>query len=264
METRGIMGGFYRISEWIMRFAAINLLWLFCSLPVVYLVLTLLLAPELSVDFFKTWVLFVGIVSPFTLVPASAAMFSVARKWVTGDPDVPLWRTYWRGYKDNYRQSMLGGLIFLALGILLVINFFFYRGQTGIYQVVSIIFIVLMVMVLAAFINYLCIMTHLHMKVFQIFKNSLLMTIGQPFNTLSLLLLNAAIGYISFKYTFLIMFFMGSLMATASFWSFHRGFTKIQNKYGVKTDEEAGEEGEEGEGRDGDEDAGLLEERKER
>lgn len=256
METRGIMGGFYRISEWIMRFAAINLLWLFCSLPVLYLGLTLLVNPDLNLDFFKSWVLLVGIVSPFTLVPASAAMFSVARKWVTGDPDVPLWRSYWRGYKENYLQSMLGGLIFLGLGVLLVINFFFYRGQTGIYQVVSIIFIVLMVMVLAAFINFLCVTTHLHMKLMQIIKNSLLMTIGQPFNTLSLLLLNAAIVYISFRYTFLIVFFMGSLMATASFWSFHRGFTKIQTKYGVKTDEEAAGEGEE--------ETDLLEEPKER
>ena len=239
METRGIMGGFYRISEWIMRLSAINLLWLISSFPIIYLFFVLLMAPELDTEFIKQWFMMVAIVAPFSIVPASAAMFSVARKWVTGDPDVPLWKSYWRGYKENYLQSMLGGIVFLAIGFLLVINFYFYRGQTGIYQAVSIVFIVLMIVLAAAFLNFLCVMTHLHMKLFQIVKNSMLMTIGQPLNSISLLVLNAAILYISFRFSFLVVFFMGSLMAAASFWNFHRGFTKIQTRYGQKLNEEA-------------------------
>ncbi|MBC8080628.1 MAG: DUF624 domain-containing protein [Gorillibacterium sp.] len=242
METRGIMGGFYRISEWIMRLSAINLLWLISSFPIVFLFLGLLRSPDLSTDFIKSWFLMVAIVAPFSIVPASAAMFSVARKWVTGDPDVPLWRSYWRGYKENYVQSMLGGIVFLAIAFLLVVNFYFYRGQTGIYQIVSIVFLMLMVLLVAAFLNFLCVMTHLHMKLFQIVKNSLLMTIGQPFSSISLLVLNGAIVYISFRFSFLAVFFMGSLMAAASFWNFHRSFTKIQTRYGQKLDEEAGNE----------------------
>ena len=67
----------------------------------------------------------------------------------------------------------------------------------------------------------------------------MLMTIGQPLNSISLLVLNAAILYISFRFSFLVVFFMGSLMAAASFWNFHRGFTKIQTRYGQKLNEEA-------------------------
>ncbi len=241
------MGGFYRISEWIMRLSAINLLWLFSSLPFFYLLLTLMLTPadQLTADYFRQWFLLVGIVSPFTLVPASAAMFSVARKWVTGDVDVPLWKTYWRGYKENYKQSMVGGLIFAFLAVVLSVNYSFYLGRDGIMQSFSLFFIVLMVFLAAAFLNFLSIMVHLHMGIIQIIKNSLLITIGQPINSIMLLVMNVAILYISSKYSFLIVFFMGSVMAMASFWNFHRGFTKIQSRY--KTNEEEAEEDEEDE-----------------
>ena len=42
MEMRGMMGGFYKISEWIMRLSVTNLLWIVCSLPIWYLLLVLL------------------------------------------------------------------------------------------------------------------------------------------------------------------------------------------------------------------------------
>ncbi|WP_082652059.1 YesL family protein [Gorillibacterium timonense] len=246
METRGLMGGFYRISEWIMRLSAINLLWVFCSLPFFFLCLTLLITPsaDMTPDYFRQWFLMVGIVSPFTVIPASAAMFAVARKWVTGDVDVPLWKTYWRNYKANYKQSMLGGFLFALLAVILSVNYSFYLNRSDFLQSFSLLFIVLMVFLAAAFLNFLSIMVHLHMSTFQIVKNSLLITIGQPINSIMLLVMNGAILFISVKYNFLIVFFMGSIMAIASFWNFNRGFTKIQMRFKSSEEDETEEESE--------------------
>ena len=99
---RGLMGGFYRISEWIMRLAAINLLWVVCSIPFAFIVLTAFVSEASA---FYSYMVIALIISPFTLFPATSAMFGVARKWVMGELDIPLFRTYFRIYKENYRQS---------------------------------------------------------------------------------------------------------------------------------------------------------------
>ncbi|WJH34534.1 DUF624 domain-containing protein [Paenibacillus sp. CC-CFT747] len=232
MEFRGIMGGFYRISEWIMRLSVINVLWVVCSLPFFFLLASALLNPEItaSTDLVLQSLILIAIVAPFTLVPASAAMFTVARKWTTGEEDAPLFKTFFKGYKENYLQSMLGGLVYLAIGGILVVNYRFYGTQGGTLGLVSILFIVLFVLLIASFFNFLSITVHFHMKFFQIIKNSLLITIGNPVNSLFILLSNGLILYFSTRFTFLIPFFMGSLMAVVSFWYFHRSFVRMQEK----------------------------------
>lgn len=224
------MGGFYRISEWVMRLTVINLLWLVCSLPFFYFGLVLMVSPDVTVDMLKQGLVILGILSPFTLVPATAAVFTVARKWVTGDEDVPLFKTYFRGYKENYKQSMLGGLFYLLLGVLLYVNYHFYGNQQGMLRVLSFLFITLFFIAAASFLNFLSIMVHFHMKFSQLLKNSFFITIGRPITSVSIVVTAGAILFFSYQFTFLIPFFVCSLIATASFWYFHRSYIKLQDQ----------------------------------
>ncbi|WP_235886140.1 YesL family protein [Paenibacillus cymbidii] len=250
---RGIMGGFYKISEWIMRLSVTNILWVICSSPFFFLLLSMLISPGVSEDggvtsdIVKQWLLTLAIVAPFTLVPASAAMFSVVRKWVMGEEDVPLFKTFFRGYKQNYLQSMLGGLIFLAIAVILYINFLFYTSQSDTMKLLSYLFIMLFVLLVGAFLNFLSITVHFHMKLFQIVKNAFLLTIGNPIGTIVTLVCSGFIMYISSKYTFLIPFFMGSLIAFVAFWQFYRNFQRIQDKMEKLAQKE--QEGKEGKGK---------------
>ncbi len=229
METRGFMGGLYRISEWIMRFSVINLLWLLCSLPVFYLLLVALHSP--SVENFYITLILIMIISPFLLFPATSAMFVVARKWTMGEEDVPLFKTFFRGYKENYRQSMLGGIIFLLLGVVLFINYRFYIGLPNALQYISYLFISLFLIVAISFVNFFSIIVHYQMKLFQSIKNSFLISIVHPVRSLTLLISNLFIVYVSFwHFTFLIPFFMGSIIAYISFWHFYRMFQNLQAK----------------------------------
>lgn len=230
MEFRGLMGGFYRISEWVMRLSVINVLWVLFSLPFFYFLLIVALNPDMSVDMFKQSLLIFGVLAPFTLVPASAAMFAVARKWVMGDVDVPLFKTFLTSYKQNYKQSMLGGLLFLLVGGIVLVNFQFYGTRSGALNWLSQVFIVFGFIVLAAFLNFVSFLVHFHMKLMQIIKNAFIMTIGQPLTTIGILVANVIILLASWKYTFLIPFFTGSLCAYATFWFFHRGIQRIQMK----------------------------------
>jgi uncharacterized membrane protein YesL len=193
MEPRGLMGGFYRISEWIMRLAVINLLWIICSLPAIFILFMALfgLNPE-DVETYGLLPLItlpmivLAVLTPFTVFPATAAMFTVARKWVTGEADVGLFKTFFRGYKENYKQSMIGGLLYTVLFAVLAVNFLFYRDQ---FSIISYIFLAFLALIIASLFNFFSMLVHYHMKTFQLIKNALLITIGKPFRSLSNILL---------------------------------------------------------------------------
>ncbi|NTZ18763.1 DUF624 domain-containing protein [Paenibacillus sp. JMULE4] len=229
MEFRGMMGGFYRISEWIMRLSVINILWVICAIP--FFLLGLVLLQSQTGDQVVQTLFLMAVVSPFTIFPSTAAMFTVARKWLTGEEDVPLLKTFFRGYKENFLQSMLGGFIYILLGVILYTNFRFYGSQTGVFGVLRFLVLSLTVVLIISLFHFFSIMTHLHMKWFQIVKNAILITIGNPIRSLSMMVLNVIILYVSFAiFTFLIPFFMGSFIAIVSFWHFNLIFGKLQEK----------------------------------
>ncbi|WP_010491415.1 YesL family protein [Paenibacillus elgii] len=238
MEFRGIMGGFYRISEWIMRLSVINVLWVICAIPFFFLGLVFLQSQ--SADQALQTLILMAVVAPFTIFPSTTAMFSVARKWLTGEEDVPLFKTFFRGYKDNFVQSLLGSLIYILIGAILYTNFQFYGNQMGTFGILRFLVLSLTVLLIISLFHFFSILSHLHMKILQIVKNALLITIGNPVRSLSMIVLNGIVLYVSFNmFTFLIPFFMGSLIAVVSFWHFNLIFGKLQEKQQELAEKEA-------------------------
>src|SRR5690625_1995366 len=72
MYGDGLSGRLYRICEVITKFAYVNILWF------VFTLLSLII---------------------FGFMPATVALFSVTRKWVMGDMDVPVFSTFWGTYR---------------------------------------------------------------------------------------------------------------------------------------------------------------------
>lgn len=245
MEFRGVMGGFYRISEWIMRLSVINLLWILCGLPfflVAFMGFFSILQVQVEDVLMQLYSLLIlcGIVAPFTLFPSTAAMFSVARKWLTGEEDVPLFKTFFRGYKENFKQAMLGGIIYLIFEIIIVVNLYFYNTTASGWGIMKYLVLTLTVVLSISFFHFFSIMTHLHMKLLQIIKNSVLITIGHPVRSISMIVLNGVVIYFSLtKFTFLIPFFMGSIIAIISFWHFNTIFGRLQTKQQELAEKEA-------------------------
>jgi uncharacterized membrane protein YesL len=230
MEPRGLMGGFYRISEWIMRLAVINVLWIICSIPFILVSIPLLVpgggteAEVMGQVYFV--LILMAIVAPFTLFPATAAMFAVARKWVMGEVDVPLFKTFFRGYKENYKQGLLGGIVYTLLLAIMVVDFIVYKEQ---FNLLSYIFIAFLLLLIISMFNFFSMLVHYHMKTFQLLKNAVLITIGKPFRSLSTAIMAGAVIYFSMRFTFLIPFFMGSIIAYLSFWNFYLIYQKLQD-----------------------------------
>lgn len=237
MEPRGVMGGLYRASEWVMRLSCINLLWILCGSPFfIFFGMSLIsllnntVPEDQLLSFIQQTSFILAILAPFTFFPSTAAMFAVARKWVTGDTDVPMFKTFFKGYKDNFKQSMVTGIIYSIVIVVLIVDYYFFlNSDSG--KIVSSIFIGLLVLVVISLFNFFSMLVHYHMKTFQLIKNAILITIGKPFRSLSTAVLCGAVLYISFtQFTWLLVFFTGSLIAVIAYWNFNFIYNKLQQQ----------------------------------
>lgn len=103
-----LTGRFMRVCEFISRMAYVNLLWIFFT------------------------VLGLGV---FGAMPATVSLFAVTRKWVMGEPDVPVFGTFWRTYKREFMKSNFLGIILFAAGYMLYIDLTFLPAG-GFFEVV--------------------------------------------------------------------------------------------------------------------------------
>ncbi|USK34249.1 DUF624 domain-containing protein [Bacillus sp. F19] len=208
----------YTFTEWITRIFSANIIWLFFNLPIVYLTLNLyavhdsagIIVNGLTIAFF----------APFILFPATTALFGIVRKWVTTDSNVPLIRSYWRFYKENYIRSMIGGLLIVPLWIILVIDYFYFaKANSPLYYLFLAVGMFMFVITLHFFSNTV----HYHLKLFQTLKNSMLLSIGKPVHTVGITAGVGALFYISTgMFPLLFLIGVGSLGALLAFFVFYK------------------------------------------
>src|SRR5690625_78727 len=118
----GFIAGYYKFSVWITRFAYLNLLWILFTL--------------------------LGFIV-FGFMPATAAMFAVVRKWNMGEDDIPIFKTFWKAYREDFLKTNGLGLILFFIGYILIMEFKILRLQESvIYFIVS--FSVLAILILYA------------------------------------------------------------------------------------------------------------------
>ncbi|EJW17680.1 hypothetical protein PAV_3c01250 [Paenibacillus alvei DSM 29] len=188
-----------------------------------------------------------GLVAPFTLFPATAAMFSVTRKWIMGDTDVKLLRTFFKSYKDNYKQAMVGGIFYTLLFAIMYIDYYVYMTELKSMQFIGYAMLGLLILLFVSLFNFFSMVAHLQAKTTHIMKNSVLLTIFTPVSSVVTIVLSCIILYFSLtKWPVLLFFFSGSLIAYLSYFNFNNAFQKIQDKYQrmVAAQEGDGEEAE--------------------
>lgn len=231
LEFRGLMGGFYRISEWIMRFSVTNLLWLVCGLPffaALFLKLLFMAGDFPNESLQMNWAM--GILAPFTLFPATSAMFSVARKWIMGDTDVKLLKTFFGSYKENYKQAMIGGIFYTLLFVIMYIDYTVYMTQLTSMRMIGYVMLGLLIILFVSLFNFFSMVSHYHMKTFDILKNSILLTVFRPIRVVLTAVVSGAILYFGIKYPFIIIFFAGAVIAYYAFFNFYSTYQKMQEQ----------------------------------
>ncbi|MEH7253930.1 DUF624 domain-containing protein [Neobacillus niacini] len=230
MELQEVMKGLYRITEWIMRLSTVNVLWILCSSPFFYLIAVMWSSPEGGYGQWTFTVTLAAIFAPFTLFPATTATFAVARNWVTRNEEVPFVKNFFRSYKENYKQSMVGGFIFVVLAVILYWNYKFYSSLDNLLGAIALIMPVFFAIYLSMLCYFFSHLVHLSMGIGKIMKNAFVLSLGRPVASLMMLVTNFSLVYLSLKFTFFLPFFLGSTIAITTFLNFYLTYHKIQTK----------------------------------
>ncbi|MBP2112863.1 YesL family protein [Paenibacillus silagei] len=259
MEFKGAMGGIYRITEWITRIAFSNILWALCSIPFLFAGIMKILmlgsgAGGPNEQIMLNWVL--GVFAPFTVFPATSALFTVVRKWVMGNTDVSTFRTFFQGYKENYLKSMLGGLIYTLLFVVMYVDVTVYMTQMPNFKIVGILMLVLMIILFVSMFNFFSIVVHYQMTFKEVVTNSILLTIARPIRVFSTLIGSGVLLYIGLRYPVLYVLCIPTLIAMLAFFNFFATYNKLQLQVEKKklAEEQAALEAAENEGLPADDD----------
>jgi uncharacterized membrane protein YesL len=194
----------YQLCEWILRLAYLNLLWVLFTLAGFIL---------------------------FGLFPATTAAFAVTRKWVNGEQDSSVFRTFVSSFKMEFWKSQVLGYLFVSTGIVLYLYVVFFNSQSSIIFtglktftiLISVVYVMTLVFIFPVFVHY-------KMSFYEYIKNTLFVTMLNPiasiFSLSGLLLMVVIMG----KFPGLIPFFSISGPVLWITINTQRSFKKIEAK----------------------------------
>jgi uncharacterized membrane protein YesL len=225
--SSGLMDGLYRLSEWIMRFSITNLLWFIFNLPIAFFVINLLYVKQAGAWIFSLVPLI--ILLPLLFFPATTAMFACARDWVMKEENTSI-KQYWHYFKDNYKKSLICGLILTAIWTIWGIDYYYFSRENVILMGI---FFIMGIILYVFTINFFSVFSHYELKWQQLLKNAFIITLGSPKLFLTIFITSGIILFMSIKaFPVIIPFFTGSVVAYLSFSAFYRFYLKITKKEG--------------------------------
>jgi uncharacterized membrane protein YesL len=193
------MSGLYTLTEWITRFAYVNLLWIGFSL--------------------------LGLVV-FGISPATVAMFTIIRKWIMGDNEFPVFQTFWNSYKKEFLRGNRLGLIIALLAYIIFIDLNYIKLDTIIQIPLYLIIFAIVMTILYIFPVYV----HYNVTFIQLFKNSFFIMMVNPLSSIMMLIGFVALFFVMKFLPALLFFFGGSLSAGIIMSSCYLAFQKIEKK----------------------------------
>lgn len=198
----GLAGAIYRISDWIMRLAYVNLLWIVFTLA----------------GF--------GLLGFF---PATIAMFSVCRKWVMDEEDVPVFKTFIHFYKAEFRKGNLLGLCLLVMLYIFWVDYqILQTASSSHFQALGYVFFLLFVFY-GAFLLFLFPMyVHYELTLRELVKNTFLIAITSPLTTIVMITGALLVYYLSLSILGVVLFFSGSALAMFLMWFSYRSFQRLE------------------------------------
>ncbi|QGH35448.1 DUF624 domain-containing protein [Gracilibacillus salitolerans] len=167
----------------------------------------------------------------FGIGPSTVAMFTIFRRWAKGEEDIPAFKVFWQTFKKEFKRANGLGLLILLFTYMLYININFLQldnewMQQTIKNVLIIVSIVFGIMVAYIFPMYV----HYDNKLYNYFKNAILITIYSPIRTIYLIAACLTLYYLYFMLPVFLFFFGGSLSSLVIMWISYRTFLRLEIK----------------------------------
>ncbi|MBP3953351.1 YesL family protein [Bacillus suaedae] len=204
MQMNGTMGGIYKVCEWLMRLAYLNLIWLGFSIIGLFIL---------------------------GLFPATIAMFVIVRKMLMGDDDIPIFKTFWASFKKEFIKSNLLGLTFLLVGYILYVNIQFLGSTAGLFSLLYYPTLLLGLGIILTSLYVFPVYVHYDISLPQIIKHSILIMLMNPISTVLKVMGAFAVYLLMTSIPGLIPLFSGSALALVIMWASFLAFTRIERSH---------------------------------
>ncbi|MEC1524126.1 YesL family protein [Neobacillus niacini] len=207
MESNEWMGRLLGICQWITRLAYINLLWLL----------------------FMVAGLFV-----FGAAPSTVAMFTIIRKWLKGETDLPVFSFYWQTYRKEFWKANRLGIILLGIFMVLYLDWRLISSvQDSLYPIlmgcligVAFLFLTLMLFIFPVYAQY-------EYKTLQYIKTAFLLGISYPLYTMVMASAAICVFAISIFFNGVGILFFGSGLSYVLMYISNLLFGKIAKDFNV-------------------------------
>src|SRR5690625_1918829 len=202
MEMKGMFGVFYKIADWIMRLAYVNILWMLFTL--------------------------LGLVV-FGFFSATTGMFSVVRKWLRREENVAIFKTFWSTYRSDFIKVNLFGIMFFFIGLVLYYNLRIVQIETGIvYTLLFFSSCIILLFTIGAFLFFFPIYVHFDLSPIRYIKYSILIPLSKPIEFLFMVAGVILVYMIMEKVPGLLPFYSGSSLTVILMYYGLRAFRKIE------------------------------------
>lgn len=204
MRVSGSINVIMSFFDWVTKFVLVQLVWI---------VLTLM-----GVGFFG-------------IFPASVAMFSIVRKWLTGKDDFPIIPYMWKTYKKEFIKSNAYFYTLMGVGTLLYFYFKFFQSGYGKFEAIStiILFVLILIYCLTLMIAF-PVYAHYELNLKNFYKMIWYITLSYPFHMITILVIYALFVWMISKIPGLIPFMSFNLLAFSVMFIMTLVFKKIEDK----------------------------------
>ncbi|MBP1916159.1 YesL family protein [Lederbergia galactosidilytica] len=202
MVIEGIWGGLYKICVWVMRITYLNILWILFTLLGLCL---------------------------FGFMPASIALFTVIRKWLLQDTDIPIFNTFFQSFKQDFLKTNLFALIILFIGAILyvdlqyvgsIVESAFYAPLLGLLFLAGILYLLFILYIGPVFVHY-------DLRFGQYIKYAIMIGITQLHFSLMMIVLLSALYYLTMKFPGIFPFLSISCGGFIIMWSANMAFNAL-------------------------------------
>ncbi len=205
-KMTGFMAGYYTLCLWITRFLYVHFLWIGFT------------------------ILGLGILG---VMPATAAMFAVVRKWIQGEADnSPVFPLFWKTYKQEFLRSNLLGSILFFIGYALIIQYQILRFQEEtMYFIASFAVLAIAILFSVIVLYFFPVFSHFKLSAIQYLLWPFMIGFLHPILTIILFIAVAGIYYFVFMTIPGLLFLMGGTVAAFILtWGGQLTFSKFEYK----------------------------------
>ncbi|PLS01092.1 YesL family protein [Neobacillus cucumis] len=204
MQFNWVVGKAYTGCEWVMKLAYLNILWVLFSLGGLILL---------------------------GISPASVALFTILRKWLMNETDVPIFPTFLNTYKKEFVKSNQLGWIMALIGMFLYFDFKYLITVGGTIQyVLSIPLVIVTILFFITMLYLFPVYVHYELRLIQYIKNSFYIGIINMHITILMIAVTILIGILYRSIPGIVPFFSISLFSLMVMTGAKQSFNRIEAK----------------------------------